>query len=444
MMRDQQFRVGHLIDERGINHGARELLVRDGIIREIHEPEEGRPPAPETIDLTDGILLPGLINSHHHAYSALARGIPIEEKLPDFISILRGLWWRLDEVLDADAIRLSAALTALWSVRSGCTTIIDHHSSPSVIDGSLDLIAEEFDRFNLTALLCYEVTDRNGPTAFDQAVTENLRFHDRVQGHPRLRGMFGLHAPLTLSDDSLRTIADRRPESAPIHVHVAEDQVDVDEARALGYDGPLARLHRFGLLDENSLIVHGVHLPENDLEIARRVGVHVALNPESNCNNRVGYSDPDRFRSDRILLGTDGMSSNMLLSMKSADLLYAAQGGGAMERPEFMRRILFENPSRYVSTLLDRIRKPLAVGAPADFAVFPYRPPTPVSADNWTSHALAGVAGRVPPVWVYAGGKPVVADGVCTVIDEERVTAEARDLAAGLWSRFRAHQRGSS
>ncbi|MDD5088096.1 MAG: amidohydrolase family protein, partial [bacterium] len=324
-------RVGRMWDGRGALRSNCELFIKDGLIEAILDASDGSAASwavrqkyegAERIDLPDSLAVPGLINSHHHAYSALARGIPLGESLPDFRAILARLWWRLDESLDAETIRLSALVTALESARHGCTTIFDHHSSPHAIAGSLDAIAEAFDVFHLTAALCYETTDRNGTRAFDEAIEENLRFREKAKRDARRRGMFGLHASFTLGDESLKKIASVKPPEIPVHVHAAEDACDARDARERGYAGPLARLHEFGLLGEHALIAHGVHLSKAELELAGRLGLRVALNAESNCNNRVGYSDPDRFPRDRVLLGTDGMSSNLPASLRAAFLLY--------------------------------------------------------------------------------------------------------------------------
>ncbi|MBU0509797.1 amidohydrolase family protein [bacterium] len=446
------FQVGYLADGGGEFRSDCEIYIKDGLIGAILDAADHTTASQivrrefagaERIELADGFLLPGLINSHHHAYSALARGITVKEALPDFPAILERLWWQLDEILDAETVRLSALVTALESVRHGCTTIFDHHSSPRAISGSLDVIAEAFETFHLSAVLCYETSDRNGANALDQAIEENLRFCEVAKKSERMRGMFGLHASFTLGDESLKRIAREKPATIPIHVHVAEDQADVRDAKSRGYGGPLLRLKEFGLLDEHSLIVHGVHLSESELALAERIGLRIAHNTESNCNNRVGYSDPGRFRHSRVLLGTDGMSSNLLASLRSAFLLYAGLGGGNTDRTELAEAMLFHNPTRYASDLFGREMGLVRVGDPADFAIFPYAAPTPITAENWTSHVLYGLSGNVPASYVYANGRAIIENGVCTVIDEFALMAEARDAAARLWKKFESHTRAA-
>jgi cytosine/adenosine deaminase-related metal-dependent hydrolase len=183
--------------------------------------------AADRIALPHGLVLPGLINSHHHAYSALARGMPVRGPLADFASTLDRLWWRLDRSLDLEAVRLSGLVTAIESVRRGCTTVIDHHSSPSCIGGSLQALADAFGALSMTSVLCFETSDRNGPDAFERSVEENLAFIEAHGAGRSVRGVFGLHAGFTLSRASLDRLAKIIPGDVPVHVHVAEDRCDV-------------------------------------------------------------------------------------------------------------------------------------------------------------------------------------------------------------------------
>src|SRR5687768_17485815 len=90
-----------------------------------------------------GATTPGLVCSHHHLYSALARGMPAPPRRPgSFAEILEQIWWRLDVALDLEMLRASARLGAMEALLCGTTGIVDHHESPRAIEGSLDVIAE--------------------------------------------------------------------------------------------------------------------------------------------------------------------------------------------------------------------------------------------------------------------------------------------------------------
>ncbi|WP_252248956.1 amidohydrolase family protein, partial [Clostridium sp. ZBS20] len=84
------------------------------------------------------IVMPGIVCSHNHFYSGLSRGIMANiAPSPDFISTLKNLWWRLDRALDAESLYYSGLICSLEAIKSGCTSVIDHHASPAYIGGSL-------------------------------------------------------------------------------------------------------------------------------------------------------------------------------------------------------------------------------------------------------------------------------------------------------------------
>jgi cytosine/adenosine deaminase-related metal-dependent hydrolase len=231
---------------------------------------------------------PGLVNAHHHLYSALARGMPAPARTPQtFLDILELVWWRLDRALDLELIRASARLGALEALEAGTTAIIDHHSSPNAIEGSLDVIADACAEVGVRAVCCYEVTDRNGLDGAKAGLAENERFL-RAGG----RGFVGAHACFTLSDETLDAVCGLAADlGAGVHIHVAE-ATDDDAAGAR--------------LDERArdswLLAHAVHLD-------RVLPGTVLHNPRSNLNNAVGYGRPARF--PKVALGTDGIGSDM-------------------------------------------------------------------------------------------------------------------------------------
>ena len=82
--------------------------------------------------------MPGLVNAHHHIYSALATGMPMPERAPEsFSAMLEQVWWRMDEALDLSTVRACGLVGGLAALRAGVTTVVDHHASPSAIDGAL-------------------------------------------------------------------------------------------------------------------------------------------------------------------------------------------------------------------------------------------------------------------------------------------------------------------
>ena len=246
----------------------------------------------------------GLVCSHHHLYSVLARGMPAPPSTPDsFLSVLEQVWWRLDAALDLDIIYWSAALGAAEALLNGTTAIIDHHESPNAIEGSLDTIKEACDMVGVRTNLCYGVTDRwdgdrmssgvDPSSAMTGAARRGLAENERfLRGGGR--GMVGVHAAFTCSDETLEHAAGLAADlGTGVHIHVAEGPDDADAGRRLE---PLST--------DDWLLVHCVHLD-------RPLRGTIAHNPRSNMNNSVGYAHPAQ-RANTVVLGTDGIGADML------------------------------------------------------------------------------------------------------------------------------------
>lgn len=245
---------------------------------------------------------PGMVCAHHHLYSTLARGMPAPPKQPTgFGEILEQVWWRLDAALDLEMIRASALLGATEALMSGTTAIIDHHESPNAIEGSLDVIADACADVGVRVVCAYGVTDRHGAEGARRGLDENERFL-RAGG----RGLVGVHAAFTCSDDTLESAAGLASDlGVGVHIHVAEGPED----RAAG-----ERLA--SLASDDWLLVHCVLLD-------RELPGTIAHNPRSNMNNAVGYAAPAR-RPNPIVLGTDGIGADMLEEMRLAYVAHRA------------------------------------------------------------------------------------------------------------------------
>jgi cytosine/adenosine deaminase-related metal-dependent hydrolase len=243
-------------------------------------------------------VTPGLVCSHHHLYSALARGMPAPEETPArFLQILERVWWRLDAALDLEMLEWAAKLGAVEALTAGCTAILDHHESPNAIDGSLSVIAAACAEVGVRVSCSYGVTDRHGPDGATAGLAENERFL-REGG----RGMVGLHAAFTCSDATVEeAIGLAEDLGVGVHVHVAEGMLDAGPGTALARKA-----------EDNWLLVHGVNLPDG-LDLSGTL-VH---NPRSNMNNAVGYAEPTRFAIP-VALGTDGIGADMLEEFRLA------------------------------------------------------------------------------------------------------------------------------
>jgi cytosine/adenosine deaminase-related metal-dependent hydrolase len=189
--------------------------------------------------------------------------------------------------------------------------LIDHHESPLLIEGSLDILADACQQAGLPAVLCYGATERNGGRDEARRGLAECRRFIETNTRPLVRGVVGLHASFTVSDDTVRDAAALcRELGSVLHVHVAEDRADVADAQRRGWAGPLERLDDLGALVPGSILAHGVHLNAAQVRRAEQLGCWLVQNPRSNQGNRVGYPAA-LAASTLVALGTDGYPSDM-------------------------------------------------------------------------------------------------------------------------------------
>ncbi len=254
----------------------------------------------------------GFINAHTHLYSGLVPlGMPAPARAPQtFLEILERVWWRLDRALDGRALRAAARYYVAEARRLGTVALIDHHESPNLIEGSLDILADACQELGMPAVLCYGATDRNGGREEGRRGLAECRRFIRANRRPLVRGVVGLHASFTVSDETVREAGALCAELGTVlHVHLAEGRLDVEDAWRRGYEGPLRRLVMLKALPEGSILAHGVHLTANEVREAGARGCWLVQNPRSNRGNRVGY--PRHLaESARVALGTDGYPSD--------------------------------------------------------------------------------------------------------------------------------------
>ncbi|OQX28747.1 MAG: chlorohydrolase [Spirochaeta sp. LUC14_002_19_P3] len=375
-----------------------ELLVEDDQISKI-APKIDAPNA-EMVDLKGKILMPGMVCSHHHYYSGLARGILAEiGPTPDFASILKNLWWRLDRALDAESLKSSALICSLDAIRAGTTAVIDHHASPNFIEGSLKVLKDAFEHCGLRGMSCYEVTDRNGREGMLAGVEENRAFAgllDEEKKTGKWRGLFeshiGGHAPFTLSDESLKLLADTVEKSRRgLHIHVAEDSYDSSHSHAEHGKDLLVRLDSFGLLGPKSIMVHGVYLSSSEIDLLNQRDGFLVHNNRSNMNNSVGYNTrlPEL---KNLALGTDGIGGDMFEEVKFAYFNHK-NNSGPWWPPNYAKALAAGNRllERNFAASFGR----LLPGYKADLVVADYPSPTPLVPENIAGHLVFGMTSSI-------------------------------------------------
>jgi putative selenium metabolism protein SsnA len=357
-----------------------------------------------------------------------------------FGQILELLWWHLDKGLGDEDTFYSALVCLIDAIRHGTTTLIDHHASPTAIGGSLDVIADAVERSGLRCCLCYEVSDRDGPAVAQAGLEENARFISAVNSRQRrLAATFGLHASLTLSDETLAQAVDMaRSLDVGFHIHVAEGTEDVQNSLDNYGLRVVERLADCGIMGPKTVAAHCVHVEDNELRILKQTGTRVVHNPRSNMNNAVGVARvPDMLEQGiEVGLGNDGFSNDMFREMKTAYLLHKlAKGDPRVLGADQVLTMAIRNNANTAALFFPQRLGELSPGACADMVFLDYVPPTPLTVGNLPWHVIFGIDGSQVSTTIV-DGRVLMYDRELTTLDEEAICTRARDLAAKLWQRL--------
>ncbi len=375
----------------------------------------------KVIDCSGKLVTKSFAVGHHHVYSALARGMPAPPKAPNnFREILEYIWWTLDKSLDEETIRYSALATAIAAAKAGSTFVIDHHASPNCIEGSLDIIADAFDEVGVGHLLCYEVTDRDGRERAEQGLLETAGYLEKRQG------LVGLHASFTVGPDTLGSAVEiMREFDTGAHIHLAEDKYDQEHCMREYYQRVVHRLSEAGVLESSkTILVHGLHLDAEERNILKKKACWLAQNMESNLKNKVGLFTGNNLGSN-IMLGTDGMHSDMLRSAKAA--FFTGQIADTINFNTAYQR--FRNVHSYLSI------NNFTGDGENNLVVLDYDSPTEVTKENFTGHFIFGLsANHVRDV--ISNGRLIVEDHQLLTVNEPKVFEEASKQARRLWKKM--------
>ena len=422
------------------------VLVKGGLITALGPDAQllKAHPNEEKLDAAGQLLMPGNICAHTHFYGAFARGLAIPGPAPkDFPAILRKLWWPLDKALDEKSVRVSALIHLVDAIKNGTTTLFDHHASPNFIDGSLDVIAEAATESGLRAVLCYEVSDRDGAAKAQAGIRENVRFLQRVQAEQpangRLSAAFGLHASLTLSDETLDACREAKPDGGGFHIHVAEHESDQEDSLAKSGLRAVPRLVRHGILGPGSIAAHAVHVDSAEINLLAESEAWVPHQPRSNMNNGVGAADVDALLAAgvRVCLGNDGFTQDMWSEWKAAYLMHKVthRDPRRMNGADVVKMAAYNNAALASSFFPGAPLGEVNVGARADLILVDYHAPTPLSEGNLPWHVLFGFQERMVTTTIV-NGEVLMKDRRVLTLDEAAIAAKARQLAPHVWERY--------
>lgn len=395
----------------------------------------------DIIDVDGKVIMPGFINTHHHIYSAFARGMASSGKPNEnFLEILENLWWKIDKKLSLEDLKYSAYTTYIDCIKKGVTTVFDHNASPFAVTGSLDSIADAAKDLGLRTCLCYEVSDRDGEKIAQEGIDENINFIKKYNTDEQnmIKGMFGLHASFTLSDETLRKCDEElKGLNAGYHVHVAEGIDDLEQCLEKYGKRVVERLRDMNILGDKTIAVHCIHVTDDELNILRDTNTMVVHNPESNMGNAVGCQPFLELHQKGITigLGTDGYTSDMTESMKVANIIHKHVKQNPSVAWGEVPVSMFENNRKIAQKYFSGDLGILRAGALADVIVVDYDPLAPMNENNINSHILFGFTGK-DVVTTIIDGKVIMQDRKLVGINEKEIFKTSREVAKKLWDRM--------
>jgi len=420
---------GTLLELHPVRMGQADVVLRGSQIVQVGGPVPEDLPR---IDVSDCIVTPAFVIAHTHLYMSLACGMPPPGSPPRTLADhLQWIWWPLDKALDDDLVHTSALAGAAMAAKAGAACIVDLHSSPRAIDGSLDRIEAALDEVGLRGVLAYETSDREGRARRDAALKENRRFLKKVRtGETQHRALVGAHAMMSLNDDTLDALRELAGEfGVGMHLHVAEDATDAVDAQRNKRTRLEHRLDRLGVARPGSVVAQANELAGDVVHHLARAGAWIATNPRSNMRHGVGLFSGS---GEHVALGTDGVDGDILAEARAYALRHeeardglAREAGARIATGQVLAGRLFGDPAP----------PRIAPGARADLAILDYNPLTPMTQSNAIEHVVRGWSSSNVRHTIV-GGRFVVRDHVLTQVDERALIGRSRPAASRLWERM--------
>jgi len=402
------------------------LIVQDGEIKSILEEvdQEETRSADKVVEGEGRLLIPGFVNTHAHLGMTIFRGyaddIALNKWLQDWI-------WPAEEELTPEEVYWASSLAILESIRSGVTTVSDMYFN-------MDRTARAIEKAGIRGLISYgiiaEELDESGKREIKTAVDLAENWDGAAEG--RLKVALSPHAPYTCSSEVLRELSRISEEiEVPIHTHVSETEGEVEESHEEFGLSPVQRLEELGVLDNEVLAAHCVHLGREDMEILKEKDVVVAHNPTSNMKLASGAAPIEELRQYgvKITLGTDGPGTNNDLDifeeMRQATFLakLEADDPTALSADETFKSATASEVEELGFSGLGRIEE----GAKADLVGLRRDQPYWTPEYNTVSNLVYSAKSREVD-FVMANGKPVMENGNVKTMDEEKILEKVREI----------------
>lgn len=422
------------------------LFARDGVIERVGPSAELPDTADEVLDATGMLVLPGLINTHHHLYQTLTRALPGAQDA-DLFTWLRTLYpiWAN---LDPDSTRLATTVGLLELAHSGCTTAFDHQylwPNGSRIDDQFEGAADVGIRFHASRG-SMSLSEKDGGLPPDSVVEDTATilddtmraidaFHDPAPGS-MTRVVVAPCSPFTVTADLMRqSAALARDRGVRLHTHLAETADEEQFTLAQFGVRPAGYAADLGWAGSDVWYAHAVFIDEAETVAMGLAGTGVAHCPASNMRLASGIAPVSRYLNAGIPvgIGVDGSASNdasNLLAEVRQTLLLARLGvsPGIGEGPQMTARTALEMATRGGAEVLGRDDVGvLEAGRMADFFTLDLSRLEFAGAHD--AVAAAALCGTVPAHSVYVGGRAVIVDHKHVTLDEHSLIQRHRRVA---------------
>jgi len=289
------------------------IAVTDGRIVAVGSRRDivGSYTAAQTVDASERIIIPGLINGHTHIPMTLFRGLADDLDLQEWLT--KYIFPAEAKNVSEEFVRAGTRLGLAEMIRGGTTTYCDMYYFE-------DAIADETAKAGVRGVLGETIIDF--PVADNKTNAEAMayaeRFVQKWKSHELITPAIAPHAPYTVSEEHLKAIkafSDRT--GAPIVTHISETKREVNESIKAKGASPIDYLARIGFLNDRVIAAHVVWPQEGEIEILKRADVGVVHNPQSNMKLASGVAPVPKMIKEglRIGLGTDGAASNNDLNM---------------------------------------------------------------------------------------------------------------------------------
>ncbi|MEK4352166.1 amidohydrolase [Paenibacillus sp. FSL R5-0475] len=407
------------------------MTIEDDLITYIGKEE---PLMEDDVQVVDGsrlLFMPGLVNTHGHAAMSLLRGYGDDLALQVW---LQEKMWPMEAKFTGEDVYWGTSLSVLEMLKGGTTTFLDMYDH-------MDRVAEVVELSGIRSVLMRGVIGLCPEEVQNHKLAEAISFarnwHGKAGG--RITTMISPHAPYTCPPDFfVKFVQAAHDLDLPMHTHMSETKREVEQ-NVVDYGlRPVAHLEKLGMFTRPSIVAHGVHLNDEEIEILARHDVGVSHNPGSNLKLASGVARvTDLLKAGvKVSLGTDGAASNnnldMFEEMRLAALIHKGVSGDptAVPAPEALR-IATEYGAK--SIFLNDVGR-LAVGMKADFIAIDIDQPHLLPHTDLLSHAVYSASAKdVEHVWV--NGKQVVKHGECVTLDEEAIRRKAQESFDGLLKR---------